>query len=172
MATQDVRPFKIAIEESRLQRLQMKLDLTDLPKELESDATAKWSRGPPTAAINKLAQHWIHGYDWRKAEAELNETLPQFMTMISVGSHGDYNVHFVHQKSDSKDAIPLVFLHGWPGSFYEVSKIIKPLTDMVPGGGQSFHVIAPSLLDHGFSEGTRTVRLAGEISGTQLIGVV
>jgi len=26
------------------------------------------------------------------------------------------NVHFIHEKSDHPDAIPLLLLHGWPGT--------------------------------------------------------
>jgi pimeloyl-ACP methyl ester carboxylesterase len=153
----DIRPYKIAIEETRLNRLKQKLELTDLPIELQSDTIAEWSRGPPAVAINKLTRYWIDEYDWRKEEALLNETLPQFITTISVEGQGDYDVHFLHKRSKAKNAIPLVFLHGWPGSFYEAAKIIHPLAD---GDGEDeprFHVVAPSLIDHGFSSGSKTV---------------
>ncbi|KAK5175812.1 uncharacterized protein LTR77_000952 [Saxophila tyrrhenica] len=151
----DIQPYSIAVDEDRLQRLHRKLKLTDLPTELQSDTASEWSRGPPAAAIHELAQYWIHDFDWRKAEAKLNDSLPQYMTSISVDDHGDYDVHFVHQKSQNVDAIPVLFLHGWPGSFYEAAKILKPLTDGV-NGEPSFHVVAPSLIDHGFSGGSRT----------------
>ncbi|KAH9037763.1 hypothetical protein EDB84DRAFT_1124766 [Lactarius hengduanensis] len=39
-----------------------------------------------------------------------------------VDGFGELNVHDVHQKSTAKGAIPLLFVHGWPGSFLEVTK--------------------------------------------------
>src|SRR5262249_56739191 len=53
-----------------------------------------------------------------------------------------------------KKALPLVMVHGWPGSFYEFHKIIGPLTDPVAHGGKAedaFHVVCPSLPGFGFS---------------------
>jgi len=46
-------------------------------------------------------------------------------------------IHFVHKKSPSAAAIPLIFVHGRPGSFHEVHKILPLLTE------QAFHVVAP-----------------------------
>src|SRR5262249_35011149 len=53
-----------------------------------------------------------------------------------------------------KKALPLVMVHGWPGSFYEFHKIMGPLTDPVAHGGKAedaFHVVCPSLPGFGFS---------------------
>src|SRR5438067_5532459 len=47
------------------------------------------------------------------------------------------------------DALPLLLMHGWPGSIVEFLEVIPRLTD-------EFHVIAPSLPGYGFSEPTRT----------------
>jgi pimeloyl-ACP methyl ester carboxylesterase len=59
----------------------------------------------------------------------------------------------LHKSSNVENAIPLLFVHGWPGSFLEVTKIIDELPK---GDGQpSFHIIAPSLPNYGFSEGTK-----------------
>jgi len=54
-------------------------------------------------------------------------------------------VHFVNSKATSSDAIPLLFLHGWPGSFMEVMKALPALNEA------GFNVVAPSLLGYGFS---------------------
>lgn len=153
----DIRPFKIAVDQYRLDRLKKKLELADLPSELETDTSQPWARGPPTASIRDLLAYWTNTFDWRKAEATLNNTLPQFTTTLRLDGHGEYDIHFVHLRSNAPDAIPLIFLHGWPGSFYEVSKIARPLAANGDGHSPSFHVVAPSLVDHGFSSGSRTV---------------
>jgi pimeloyl-ACP methyl ester carboxylesterase len=68
--------------------------------------------------------------------------LPQFTLPIDVEDHGEMTIHFVHQPSTRENAIPLIFCHGWPGSFHEVSKILPMLTSP-PDDKQAFHVVAP-----------------------------
>lgn len=142
-----ITPFKIAIPDEKLERLKQKLALSDFASDL--DDCEPWLHGPPTKEINRLTQYWAHKYDWRKAEARLNE-FPQFSAKIDVSGFGTYDVHFVHQKSARENAIPLLFVHGWPGSFIEVTKILPELVKG-DGEGPSFHVVAPSLIDFGFS---------------------
>lgn len=59
-------------------------------------------------------------------------------------------------KSGDPNAVPLLFIHGWPGHYLEVSKIIRPLAE---GGGDgdlpAFDIVAPSLPNFGFSQGTK-----------------
>jgi len=63
---------------------------------------------------------------------------------IIVEGFGEMTVHFVHKKSLVPNSIPLIFIHGWPGSFHEVHKILTLLTDP-KGGEQAFHIVAPRL---------------------------
>jgi len=72
-----------------------------------------------------------------------------------VAGHGTLNIHYVHQKSDVPDAIPLLFVHGWPGNFLEVRKIL-PLLVAASAEHPSFHVVALGLPGYGFSEAPRT----------------
>ncbi len=142
-----VTPFSIAVSDERLRHLRQKLALADFPGEA-ADAEP-WAQGPPLADIKRLAQYWANGFDWRAAEARLNR-FAQFTTPIEVDGFGTYSVHFVHEQSAVKNAIPLLFVHGWPGSFVEVTKI---LPELVKGGPDfpAFHIVAPSLIDFGFS---------------------
>ena len=86
-------------------------------------------------------------YDWRKEEATINE-LPQFKTAIELQDFGVFDIHFVHATSGVEGAVPLLFLHGWPGSFLEVQKLVKPLL------AAGFDVVAPSHPGFGFSSYT------------------
>lgn len=142
-----IKPFKIAIPDEKISRLKQKLALADFPDEVVDEEP--WVRGVPLADLKRLVAYWINDYDWRKAEAKLNE-LPHFMTQVSIDNFGAYDFHFIHQQSSIKNAIPLLFVHGWPGSFIEVVKILPLLAQ----GGKdfpAFHVVAPSLIDFGFS---------------------
>ena len=92
----------------------------------------------------RLGNHWLNNYDWRKHEADINNGLPQFTMPIIVDGFGEMTVHFIHKKSLVPNSIPLIFIHGWPGSFHEVHKILPLLTD-AKGGEQAFHIVAPRL---------------------------
>jgi hypothetical protein len=142
-----ITPFRIDVPEDKIARVKQKLAFSDFPSEVTD--VEPWSRGPPLADIKRLAHYWEHDFDWRKAEAKLNE-LPQYTVGVEIEGHGTHQVHFVHQPSTVNNAIPLLFIHGWPGSFVEVTKLLPQLVE----GGDSypaFHVVAPSLIDFGFS---------------------
>ncbi|KAF5360420.1 hypothetical protein D9756_004974 [Leucocoprinus leucothites] len=141
-------PFKIAVSDQDLDLLKKKLDLARFPDELEDVGR---DYGAPLKDIQRLVAHWKDGYDWRKHEAQLNEELPQFTRDIEVEGFGPLNVHYVHKKSSTGTAIPLLFVHGWPGSFLEVRKILPLLVEESPEH-PSFHVVAIGLPGYGFSE--------------------
>jgi Epoxide hydrolase N terminus len=146
--------FKIAFSEEKIKRLRQKLALTDLPSEVV-EPTDPWSRGVPLSEIKRLAFYWQHQFDWRAVEAKLN-TLPQYIANIEVEAFDRFDIHFVHQRSQVTNAIPLLFLHGWPSSFLEVTQMLPNLIDGGKGG-PAFHVVAPSLIDFGFSSASKKV---------------
>lgn len=146
-------PFEIAISDEKIARLKQKLALSDFPSEVEN--ADPWVRGAPLADIKRLALYWQKNFDWRKAEARLN-TFPQYIAKVDVEGFDTYDIHFIHRPSRVKNAIPLLFVHSWPGSFVEVTKI---LPELVKGGEDfpAFHVVAPSLIDFGFSSASKKV---------------
>src|SRR5215472_4481693 len=103
----DIRPFRIEIPQSHLDDLADRLARTRWPAALPG---AAWSRGVPVDYLLGLAGYWRDGFDWRAAEARLN-AYPQFTTQID-----GQRIHFLHVKSPVADAIPLLLVHGWPGS--------------------------------------------------------
>ncbi|PPQ94344.1 hypothetical protein CVT25_000400 [Psilocybe cyanescens] len=141
-------PFKIAISDEQISRLRQKLAMAVFPDELDD---AGWDYGAPLVDIRRLVARWQDGYDWRKHEAQLNEELPQFTRDIEVDGFGKLNIHYIHKKSEVVNAIPLLFVHGWPGSFYEIRKIL-PLLLKGSSEQPSFHVVTFSLPGFGFSE--------------------
>jgi pimeloyl-ACP methyl ester carboxylesterase len=141
----DVRPFRIAIPDEALDDLRERLDRTRLPGQV---AGAGWDYGTDMAFLRELIEHWRDRYDWRAAESALNR-MPQFTASV----HGT-DLHFVHARGRGPAPLPLLFIHGWPGSFWEVHKIVGPLTDPAAHGGDpadAFDVVAPSLPGYGFS---------------------
>ncbi|KAF8872227.1 Alpha/Beta hydrolase protein [Infundibulicybe gibba] len=82
--------------------------------------------------------------------ADMRRLLPQFTRDIDVEGFGSLNIHYIHKRSEVANAIPLLFVHGWPGSFLEATKITPLLLQASPDH-PSFHVIVPSLPGYGFS---------------------
>ncbi|KAF2648178.1 alpha/beta-hydrolase [Lophiostoma macrostomum CBS 122681] len=145
------KPYKISVPDSALAKLHRKLADADFPDELDADE--QWPYGAPLADVKRLANYWRDGFDWRRAEARLNE-LPQFEGKVQVDGFGDVGVHFVHKRcegeGEGEGAVPVLFVHGWPGSFIEVTKLLPLLT--TSSSNPSFHVVAPSLPNFGFSQ--------------------
>lgn len=145
-----IQPFQIAIPDSAIDTLKHKLSSSHFPDELKE---AGWDYGSPLADVRRLANYWLSDFDWRKEEAALNK-IPQFRTEIQADGFDPLKIHFIHQKSGVKAAIPLLFVHGWPGHFLEVTKI---LPELVRGGNgvPAFHVVALSLPGYALSEGSK-----------------
>jgi len=137
--------FSIAVPEEDLEDLRYRLDRTRWPDELPG---VGWSYGVPLDYCKELASYWRHAYDWRVHEARLN-AFPQFMTTIDGA-----NIHFLHVRSPEPDAVPLLLLHGWPGSVVEFLEVMGPLSDPAAHGGdprEAFHLVVPSMPGFGFS---------------------
>lgn len=143
-----IESFKINVADSAIKSLKDKLGLTTWPDEV--DFSNDWNYGAPLADIKRLATYWKDGFDWRAHERKLNQ-LPQFTTTINIDGFGDLQIHFLHEKSPNPSSIPLLFSHGWPGSFLEAVKILPLLTSPTNSAQPSFHVVAPSLPNFGFS---------------------
>ncbi|KAJ7081331.1 Alpha/Beta hydrolase protein [Mycena belliarum] len=144
-------PFSIAIPDTKLALLRQKLELTVLPDELEESG---WEYGVPLEDVRRLVEKWKSSFDWRAHEAQINLELPQFTRDIEVAGHGKLNIHYVHKKSAVAGAIPLLFVHGWPGSFLEARKL-APLLTAGTVDAPAFHFVAMSLPGCGFSQGPR-----------------
>ena len=185
--TLNEQPFQISIAEEALSLLKRKLEDTRFPDEIND---ADWDYGAPLADIRHLTDKWRNGYDWRAHERELN-ALPMFTRPVEVEGFGELNVHYVHQRSSVKSAIPLLFVHGCmsppplhllilivlyaystgPGSFLEVTKVL-PLLTTASSDHPSFHVVAPSLPGYAWSEGVREkgfhAKHCAEVRGVRL----
>lgn len=142
-------PFQIQVAEEDLIDLSQRLARTRWPDALPG---AGWDYGTSLSYLQQLVSYWRQSYDWRAWERLLN-TFPQFTTEID-GIH----LHFLHVRGKGTRSLPLLISHGWPGSFFEMHKIIGPLTDPERFGGDpadAFDVVVPSLPGYGFSGPTK-----------------
>jgi microsomal epoxide hydrolase len=148
--SEEIRPFRVEVEEKVLEDLRQRLAATRFPDQIEGTT---WELGTDLAYLKELVATWRDRFDWRAVEARLN-AFPQFRTRID----GQW-IHFQHVRSRHEGALPLLLLHGWPGSVVEVLDVIGPLTDPEAHGGRAadaFHLVCPSLPGYGFSEPTRS----------------
>src|SRR5579863_8771552 len=143
----NIRPFKMQVPEQVLIDLRRRLAETKWPDQLPGTT---WEYGVDIKKVRELAEYWQNGYDWRAQEAKINR-FDQFITEID-----GQQIHFIHQRSPRPDAIPLMLIHGWPGSIVEFQALIEPLTHPKDSHSPAFHVIVPSLPGFGFSGPTAT----------------
>ena len=135
MAQSKVRPFKINVPKSDLDRILRRVRDTKFPPRL--DAT-DGRYGTDWNYMRALVDYWSKDFDWRKAEARLNR-YSQFLAKV-----GDFDIHFYHVRSAKPNALPIILTHGWPGSVVEFQEVIQPLS-------QDFDLVIPSLPGFGFS---------------------
>ena len=140
-----IRPFEFHASDEALADLRRRIEATRWP---ERETVGDGTQGVQLELMQKLADYWATGYDWRRCEAQLN-ALPNFMTEID-----GLDIHFIHVRSKHENALPVIITHGWPGSPIEQLKIIGPLTDPTSFGGtadDAFDVVIPSGVGYGFS---------------------
>ena len=144
----DVQPYKVHVSDETLADLQDRLAHTRWSDEIPESG---WDYGTNLAYLKELVDYWQNGFDWRAQEKRIN-SFAHFRAKVD-----GLGIHFVQEHGKGPSPMPLVITHGWPGSFFEMYKIIPLLTDPGSHGGDaadSFDVVAPSMPGYGFSDHT------------------
>jgi pimeloyl-ACP methyl ester carboxylesterase len=136
------QPFQINIEQSILDDLKQRIANTRWTDEIEN---SKWEYGTNESYLKELCSYWQNTFDWKKQEEYLNTFKHYKTTVDGVG------IHFIHQRGEGKESVPLLLSHGWPDSFVRFLKMIPFLTK-ADENDFSFDVIIPSIPGHGFSD--------------------
>ena len=138
-------PFTLRIADADIADLRDRLARARFPDQAPGDA---WAYGTDVAYLRGLAEYWRSDFDWRAEEAALN-AFPQFRVPLD-----GVDLHYLHVPGVGPDPMPLLLLHGWPGSVFEFLEFIPRLTDPARFGGDArdaFTVVAPSLPGYGLS---------------------
>ncbi|KAK9875016.1 hypothetical protein WA026_005826 [Henosepilachna vigintioctopunctata] len=142
-----IKPFEINISDEVINDLHHRLRNTrPLAPPLEG---TRHEYGINSNLTKEITDFWMNKYDIRQREKFLNQ-YPQFKTKIQ-----GLNIHFLHVKpkeTQGLKVLPLLILHGWPGSVREFYEFIPILTTPQKGRNFVFEVIAPSLPGFGFSD--------------------
>ncbi len=137
--------FTVAIPDAALADLKDRLARTRFPGDF---GNPNWEYGTNTAYLKELVEYWRTQYDWRKVEREIN-SFANYKTEID-----GVPIHFIHEPGKGPNPIPLILTHGWPWTFWDLHKVIRPLADPASYGGDpkdAFDVVVPSLPGYGFS---------------------
>ena len=141
----DINAFEINFSDVEIQNVKTKVasfPWHEMPKD------GGWSFGTNIDYMKNLADYWTKEYDWKSQEARLNQ-FPNYKTKVD-----DLDIHFIIKKSSSPKAIPLILIHGWPGSIVEFLEIIDPLCEPEKYGNNNevcFDIIVPSIPGFAFS---------------------
>ncbi|XP_053696692.1 juvenile hormone epoxide hydrolase 1-like [Sabethes cyaneus] len=144
-----IKPFKINYSNEVIDKLRAKLnDVPKFSKPLEGTA---FQYGFNSNRLLEIITYWKTNYlaKWNEREKFLNQ-FPQFKTQIQ-----GLDIHFIHVKPKVPSGVkvlPLLLLHGWPGSVREFYDIIPMLTSKTEDKNYVFEVIVPSLPGYGWSQ--------------------
>lgn len=141
-----INPFAVSVSQDILDDLKIRLMNTRYTDSLEG---VQWEYGTNMKYVKELGNYWAKNYDWKKHEKLLN-SFPQFQTSIN-----GLKVHFLHVKPaviPGQTLVPIMFIHGWPGSFYEFYKVVPLLIQASRSGKFAYEIVCPSLPGFGFSE--------------------
>ncbi len=139
------QPFTLRVPDEQIADLSERLARTRFP---DSAPGGPWAYGTSVDYLRDLVAYWRGRFDWRAQEARLNQ-FPQLKIARS-----EYDLHFLHVPGKGPDPMPLLLMHGWPGSVFEFIDFIPRLTDPASFGGDpadAFTVVAPSLPGYGLS---------------------
>lgn len=95
---------------------------------------------------------WIHDlynkfltFDWPAAQDHLNRVSHHLARIPDPVSGHTLTIHFTHTVSRRPSSIPIILIHGWPGSIHEFDRVIEPLSNPSDPNQQAFHVVVPSI---------------------------
>lgn len=147
-------PMTIDVNPTFIEQTRVKASLTRLTIDID---VPPFIEGVPSNNISTFVDFWANKYNWTAVQNNINHQYRHFTTTIPPLNDSQTvfpdptPLHFVHHPSSRSDAIPILFIHGWPGSFLEVGNILADLVEPSDPSDPAFHVVAPSIPGFGFS---------------------
>ena len=139
------KPFKLNVSDNILKEINLKVK--NYPwHEMPDDGG--WEYGTNLDYMKEISDYWVNKFDWKKHETEINK-FSNYTTDVD-----GIKIHYILEKGSGSKAMPLLLMHGWPGSIVEFLHIIEKLAHPEKFGGKeedAFDVIIPSLPGFGFS---------------------
>ncbi|OQR74038.1 epoxide hydrolase 1-like [Tropilaelaps mercedesae] len=137
--------FTVSYDAKMVAQLRDELGRTKWVEPLED---AAYHYGVNLNTFKSVIDYWKTKFDFKKAANDIN-AFPHFQTEIE-----GLKIHFFRSSPATKNAsvkvLPLLMVHGWPGSFIEFLKVASQLSK--PANGVAFDIIVPSIPGYGFSQ--------------------
>jgi len=140
-----IKPFKLRVSNKTINRIYSKVKKYPWASMQDMDG---WQHGTNLKYLREISKYWVTKFNWKKQEKKINK-FSNYLTKVD-----GINIHFIKENGSGSNPMPLLILHGWPGSIVEFLYIIEKLAHPERFGGKeedSFDVIAPSLPGFGFS---------------------
>ncbi|KAL4709526.1 hypothetical protein ACJJTC_007257, partial [Scirpophaga incertulas] len=146
-----IRPFRIVFSEAMISDLRARFDRYRNTKVTPSLENTAWTYGVNSETFEQFISYWVFVYDYEKREKYLNQ-YKHYKTKIQ-----GLDIHFIRVKpnvNNNVKVLPLLLLHGWPGSVREFYEAIPMLTTPRSDFNFVFELIIPSLPGFGYSDAT------------------
>ncbi|KAJ5614431.1 hypothetical protein N7528_008085 [Penicillium herquei] len=140
-------PFTVSIPKQQLDDLETLIRLSKLAPHTYENSQLDSKYGVTTDWLVTMRDLWLRSYKWKASENRIN-SFPQWTTEIE-----GITIHFLGLFSERKDAIPILLIHGWPGSFLEFLSILELFRNEYTPSTLPYHLIVPSLPGYTFSSG-------------------
>ncbi|KAJ9610188.1 hypothetical protein H2200_004965 [Cladophialophora chaetospira] len=144
-AASNIKPFNLHIPESALTRMKDLLNLSPVADAIYENSLPDSGRrlGLRRDWLVEAKRVWETEFIWRNTEDRINSS-SNFRIPID-DELGTFDTHFVGLFSHRPDAIPIILLHGWPGSFLEFLPTLDLLKQKYTPETLPYHVVVPSL---------------------------
>ncbi|KAF5004988.1 hypothetical protein FDECE_8513 [Fusarium decemcellulare] len=147
----NLQPFKIAVPQTDIEKLHLLLDNSPITDANWENSHAGERFGTTRDWVIHAIKEWRKGYNWRQWEDKFNSH-PQYTIDVTDDDGKVYTTRFNALFSQRPNAIPILFLHGWPGSAVE----FLPLLDIIrhkysTSNSLPYHILVPDLIGFGFS---------------------
>ncbi|KAG5758424.1 hypothetical protein H9Q72_013449 [Fusarium xylarioides] len=142
-------PYQVSIADDKVDELKQLVKLGRVGPPTYESTQKEHNYGVSHQWLTDAKAAWIN-FDWRAAEKHINSY--NHWTVPIKDEKGDFTIHFTGLFSSKADAVPVVMLHGWPGSFLEFLKILSILKERYTPETLPYHVIVPSLPGYAFSD--------------------
>ena len=168
-----VRPFKAYAEEDQLKHFEQLLELSPIGPKTYENTAGKY--GMTRDWLENAKHVWMNEFSWRKHEDRIN-SFPNYKTVVHDSEGNSITLQFLALFSKKADAIPVMFLHGWPSSILDFLDILDLLKQKYSPETLPCHVIVPSLPGYGYSSGlpldtSYSVDLAASALNALMVGL-
>ncbi|KAL4818094.1 Alpha/Beta hydrolase protein [Aspergillus spinulosporus] len=143
--------FRVAIPDEQLSDLKTLLRLSRTAPQTYENLQEDRRYGVTHEWMSTMKEEWLNNFDWRAVEEHAN-SFPQYTTEIE-----GLIIHFAALFSEKADAVPIVLLHGWPGSYFEFLPLLQLFKDeyspRILKNADSARIVDQLMKGLGFSSG-------------------